>query len=112
MMPSGASYEETILEHVKKAGVQNGYRNERLEFESVEPVSGRILTAVGIRKNAFGDSLSWARHTRITCCLSLIASQFDRDHQSNAPDFSDARMVGERLQPLAKYSAGSLRVLR
>ncbi|MFF5652563.1 site-specific DNA-methyltransferase [Streptomyces collinus] len=39
MMPSGASYEETILEHVKKAGVQNGYRNERLEFESVEPVS-------------------------------------------------------------------------
>ncbi|MFH8489235.1 site-specific DNA-methyltransferase [Streptomyces longisporoflavus] len=52
MMPSGASYEETILEHVKKAGVQNGYRHERLEFESVEPVSGRILTAVGIRKDA------------------------------------------------------------
>ncbi|MGW5692544.1 site-specific DNA-methyltransferase [Streptomyces asiaticus] len=52
MMPSGASYEETILEHVKKAGVQNGYRNERLEFGSVEPVSGRILTAVGIRKGA------------------------------------------------------------
>jgi adenine-specific DNA-methyltransferase len=52
MMPSGASYEETILEHVKKAGVQNGYRNERLEFESVEPVSGRILTAVGIRRGA------------------------------------------------------------
>ncbi|WP_439454471.1 site-specific DNA-methyltransferase [Streptomyces antibioticus] len=52
MMTSGASYEETILEHVKKAGVQNGYRNERLEFESVEPVSGRILTAVGIRKDA------------------------------------------------------------
>ncbi|MFJ8198285.1 site-specific DNA-methyltransferase [Streptomyces sp. NPDC096152] len=52
MMPSGASYEETILEHVQKAGVQNGYRNERLEFESVEPVSGRILTAVGIRKGA------------------------------------------------------------
>ncbi|GHE63300.1 site-specific DNA-methyltransferase [Streptomyces griseoaurantiacus] len=52
MMPSGASYEETILEHVKKAGVQNGYRNERLEFESIEPVSGRILTAVGIRKDA------------------------------------------------------------
>ncbi|TDT31445.1 adenine-specific DNA-methyltransferase [Streptomyces sp. BK208] len=52
MMPSGASYEETILEHVKKAGVQNGYRNERLEFESVEPVSGRILTAVGARKDA------------------------------------------------------------
>ncbi|MER5449540.1 site-specific DNA-methyltransferase [Streptomyces sp. NPDC002764] len=52
MMPSGASYEETILEHVKKAGVQNGYRNERLEFDSVEPVSGRILTAIGIRKDA------------------------------------------------------------
>lgn len=52
MMPSGASYEETILEHVKKAGVQNGYRSERLEFESIEPVSGRFLTAVGIRKDA------------------------------------------------------------
>ncbi|MFE6081090.1 site-specific DNA-methyltransferase [Streptomyces virginiae] len=52
MMPSGASYAETILEHVKKAGVQNGYRNERLEFESIEPVSGRLLTAVGVRKDA------------------------------------------------------------
>ncbi|WP_307134330.1 site-specific DNA-methyltransferase [Streptomyces aurantiacus] len=52
MMPSGASYEETILEHVKKAGVQNGYRSERLEFESIEPVSGRLLTAVGVRKDA------------------------------------------------------------
>lgn len=56
MMPSSASYEETILEHVKKTGVQNGYRNERLEFETVEPVSGRLLTAVGIRKGAEGGT--------------------------------------------------------
>lgn len=56
LMPSGGSYTETILDHVAKAGVQNGYRNERLEFESVEPVSGRTLTAVGIRKQAGEDT--------------------------------------------------------
>lgn len=50
--PGGASYVETILEHVKKAGVQNGVRHERLEFESIELVSGRTLTAVGVRKQA------------------------------------------------------------
>lgn len=50
--PGGSSYVETILEHVKKAGVQNGVRHERLEFESIELVSGRTLTAVGVRKQA------------------------------------------------------------
>lgn len=51
-MAAGTSYTELIIEHVKKAGVQNGRRAERLEFESVEIVAGRTLTAVGVRKQA------------------------------------------------------------
>ncbi|WP_405458135.1 site-specific DNA-methyltransferase [Streptomyces sp. NBC_00101] len=48
----GGSYAETILEHIKTAGVQNGIRDERLVFESIEPASGRTLTAVGMREQA------------------------------------------------------------
>ncbi|MFD3886710.1 site-specific DNA-methyltransferase [Streptomyces microflavus] len=48
----GGSYAETILEHIKTAGVQNGIRDERLVFESIEPASGRTLTAVGVREQA------------------------------------------------------------
>lgn len=54
--PDGGSYVETIIEHIKKAGVQNGVRKERLEFESVELVAGRTLTAIGIRKQADADT--------------------------------------------------------
>lgn len=43
------SFEQTILERLATAGVQNGKRNERLRFESIEPHAGSHVQAVGAR---------------------------------------------------------------
>jgi adenine-specific DNA-methyltransferase len=52
--PSAVSFEDTILANLAKAGIQNGRRNERLEFESVEVYAGKFIQAVGTRR-AGGD---------------------------------------------------------
>ncbi len=41
------SYEQTVLENLKKAGVQNGWRSERLVFDRVEPYAGHWIQALG-----------------------------------------------------------------
>ena len=44
-------FEQTILDNLLKAGVQNGRKNERLQFESLVPFAGECIQAEGIRKN-------------------------------------------------------------
>jgi adenine-specific DNA-methyltransferase len=44
---SGASYEQTVLDNLKKAGVQNGWRSERLAFDRLEPFAGQWIQAIG-----------------------------------------------------------------
>lgn len=41
------TYEQTLLENLRKAGVQNGWRDDRLTFDRVEPFPGRWIQAVG-----------------------------------------------------------------
>jgi len=43
----GRWFEQTILSNLRAAGVQNGRRNERLVFESVDPHPGAFIQAVG-----------------------------------------------------------------
>lgn len=43
----GGSYEETILDNLKTAGVQNGRRRERLIFTAIDPHPGRFVQAIG-----------------------------------------------------------------
>ena len=45
----GASFEQTILENLRKAGVQNGKTNQRISFASLEPYAGTYIQAVGER---------------------------------------------------------------
>ena len=40
-------FEQSILENLKKAGVQNTIRNERLVFDTLEPYAGRYLQGAG-----------------------------------------------------------------
>ena len=42
-----ASYEQTILDNLRKAGVQNGRKSERLVFDRIEPFAGHWIQAVG-----------------------------------------------------------------
>ncbi|WP_206443317.1 hypothetical protein [Candidatus Protofrankia californiensis] len=47
-----SSYESTILENLRAAGVQNGLKRERLVFDTLEPHAGRYVQAVGTRRDA------------------------------------------------------------
>jgi adenine-specific DNA-methyltransferase len=47
-----SSFEQTILANLRTAGIQNGRRNERLTFDSVESYAGSYIQAVGEREGA------------------------------------------------------------
>lgn len=49
---SGAGFEQTVLDNLLKAGVQNGRTAERLKFERLAPFPGKLLQAEGIRAGA------------------------------------------------------------
>jgi len=44
---SGGQFENMIIENLKKAGVQNTFKNERLKFDSLETHAGLYIQAVG-----------------------------------------------------------------
>lgn len=44
---SGTSFEQTILENLRRAGVQNGRTAERIKFESLDPHAGTYVQAIG-----------------------------------------------------------------
>ena len=46
------SFEQTILANLRAAGIQNGRRNERLTFDSVDSYAGSYIQAVGERDGA------------------------------------------------------------
>jgi adenine-specific DNA-methyltransferase len=45
----GPTFEQSILDNLRKAGIQNGRRKERITFSTLEPLAGRFLQAVGER---------------------------------------------------------------
>jgi adenine-specific DNA-methyltransferase len=49
---TGAGFEQTVLDNLLKAGVQNGRTAERLKFERLAPFPGKLLQAEGIRAGA------------------------------------------------------------
>lgn len=46
-----STFTRTILDNLLKAGVQNGRKNERLEFETLSSFPGKFIQAEGRRKN-------------------------------------------------------------
>jgi adenine-specific DNA-methyltransferase len=52
---SGERFAETILDNLRAAGVQNTVRNERIEFELLEPFAGEWVNAVGEFVDALGE---------------------------------------------------------
>ncbi len=47
-----SAFERTILDNLLKAGVQNGRKKERLEFETLSPYPGTYIQADGARKGS------------------------------------------------------------
>ncbi|MGI8434496.1 MAG: site-specific DNA-methyltransferase [Nocardioidaceae bacterium] len=50
--PDGSSFEQTILDNLLKAGVQNGWRNERLELATLAPYAHPYVQAEATRRDA------------------------------------------------------------
>ena len=48
--PADTDFLGMILENLRESGIQNGLRNERLEFDLVEPHAGAHIQAVGSRE--------------------------------------------------------------
>ena len=48
--PDAPQFEASILENLAKAGIQNGLKGERIEFESIEPYAGGYIQAVAVQK--------------------------------------------------------------
>jgi adenine-specific DNA-methyltransferase len=57
---AGPSFEQSILDNLAKAGIQNGKRNERITFATLDSYPGQYLQAVGERF-ADGDPVAEAR---------------------------------------------------
>jgi adenine-specific DNA-methyltransferase len=49
---TGQSFEQTILDNLAKAGIQNGRRQERIEFAAFETFAGNYIQAIGQRTGA------------------------------------------------------------
>jgi adenine-specific DNA-methyltransferase len=47
-----STFEQTILTNLRAAGIQNGRKNERLTFDSVDTYAGSYIQAVGEREGA------------------------------------------------------------
>ena len=54
--PSAATFEQTILDNLVRAGVQNGRRAERIEFASLDGHAGRYVQAVGERRTSAAET--------------------------------------------------------
>lgn len=55
----GPNFEQSILENLAKAGIQNGRRQERITFSSFETYAGNYIQAVGQREGGLdGDAPS------------------------------------------------------
>lgn len=49
--PDAPNFEQSILDNLARAGVQNGRRDERIEFASTEPYPGTFIQALGDSKD-------------------------------------------------------------
>jgi adenine-specific DNA-methyltransferase len=50
-----ASFEQSILANLRTAGIQNGRKQERLQFNSVEPYAATYIQAIGEREEVDDD---------------------------------------------------------
>lgn len=59
------SFEQSVLDNLSKAGIQNGRKAERIQFASLESHPGQYLQAIGERRQEAGDTAT----TRIAIAI-------------------------------------------
>ena len=53
--PDAPNFEQSILDNLTVAGIQNGRRNERIKFDAFETYAGQYIQAVGEQVEGGGD---------------------------------------------------------
>jgi len=79
-----SSFVTIILENLRKAGIQNTRKEERLKFDSIEPFAGVWIHAVGTVAGAEGDA---TRHSPPATRHSLrVAISIGPEHGTVSPE--------------------------
>ncbi|WP_448612145.1 site-specific DNA-methyltransferase [Geodermatophilus sp. URMC 60] len=69
-LDAGATtFEQTILDNLVRAGVQNGRRAERIEFASLQAYAGAYIQAVGERRENEADDVEGASPFRVAVAV-------------------------------------------
>lgn len=76
--PDAPNFEQSILENLAKAGIQNGRRGERILFASVEPYAGQYIQAVGLQSLNY-DGKSARVGVAIGPQYGTVSQRFCRD---------------------------------
>jgi len=92
--PDAPNFEQSILENLAKAGIQNGRRHERIEFESVEPYAGHYIQAVGLQR---GSGEGGADGLRVGIAIGpqygTVSQRFARDAVQEAIRAADIQLL-------------------
>lgn len=99
--PMGADYVQTILENLRSAGIQNGRRQERIEFSTLDEHAGTHVQAIGERRR---DDDSGASHIAIAVGpeYGTVSPGFVRDAAKEAladPDVDMLCVLGFSFDP-------------
>ncbi len=126
---STTGFEQMLLDNLRKAGVQNGRKAERFEFEEIERLPGRYLTARAVPSGALAEQRvavsvgprygtvgsDWikaaareAMRGRGHDVLLVLGFAFDPRALETVEEFSSNE---EEFAVQAEHTAGSIRIL-
>lgn len=106
--PEAPTFEQTILENLRVAGVQNGRRAERLAFDDVESYAGTYIQAVGVRAGA-DDAAPSRVGISIGPQYGTVSPRFVKDaarEASRATDLDLLCVLGFAFDPQVLESSG------
>jgi len=90
--PDGANFEQSILDNLQSAGVQNGRKSERIEFDTVETYPGRYIQAIGVTTNSTDGA-----ETRVGIAIGpqygTVSQRFARDAVKEAIQAGDIDLL-------------------
>ena len=94
--PSAATFEQTILDNLVRAGVQNGRRAERIEFASLDGHAGRYVQAVGERRTSDAETaggLPGQVAVSVGPQYGTVSQRFIKDAAREAIDMPDVELL-------------------
>jgi adenine-specific DNA-methyltransferase len=83
-------FQRVVLDHLRKAGVQNTVRSERLMFANIEPWAGRFVHAVGIYSESGAEKRA---AISIGPEYGTVDAEFVHQAAREAVDFADLLIV-------------------